>query len=384
MHIQQHPLIPATPGQSSTLTSLHYGPDDAATTVYIQASLHADELPGMLVAHHLRGLLDAAEAAGRLRGRVVLVPMANPLGLAQTLLHSQLGRFDLASGENFNRRYPQFAPDLAQDEALLAALGADAAANRTAVRAAVARWLDAHPPVTQLQSLRHTLMRLSHAADVVLDLHCDFQAAMHLYTEPACTDTLLPLAALLGARAVLVAEGSGGLCFDEVLSGLWWQLARELSGRYGADWLAQRPIPQGCASTTVELRGQCDVSHALAQPDAAAIFRYLVHLGVVQAVGDEAPLPELPCTPTPLTGSEDLSAPHGGVVAYLKEPGDEIFPGDVVAEVIDPVSGRTSPVVSQNRGVLYARHGLRWATTGMDLGKVSGAIPRRSGYLLTA
>jgi len=36
--------------------------------------------------------------------------VANPIGLAQTLLHDQMGRFDFASGENFNRLYTDFAP----------------------------------------------------------------------------------------------------------------------------------------------------------------------------------------------------------------------------------------------------------------------------------
>jgi predicted deacylase len=70
------------------------------------ASLHADELPGMLVIQHLRQHLQQAEAAGQLRGQVVLVPMANPIGLDQTWLQLQMGRFEMASGQNFNRHYP--------------------------------------------------------------------------------------------------------------------------------------------------------------------------------------------------------------------------------------------------------------------------------------
>jgi predicted deacylase len=74
--------------------------------VTIQGSLHADEVPGMLVAHHLRNHLDALEAAGRLTGEVVLVPMANPLGVGQWVLRGFQGRFELHSGENFNRHFP--------------------------------------------------------------------------------------------------------------------------------------------------------------------------------------------------------------------------------------------------------------------------------------
>ena len=77
--------------------SFHYGPAGSGRKVYIQASLHADELPGMLVAHHLRQKLLALEAQGALLGEVVVVPVANPIGLAQTLLRAPHGRFDLAT-----------------------------------------------------------------------------------------------------------------------------------------------------------------------------------------------------------------------------------------------------------------------------------------------
>lgn len=73
--------------------------------VYIQASLHADELPGMLVAWHLKRRLAELEQQGRLQREIILVPVANPVGLEQVLLDAPLGRFELQSGENFNRNF---------------------------------------------------------------------------------------------------------------------------------------------------------------------------------------------------------------------------------------------------------------------------------------
>lgn len=378
-----HPLLSPAIGTQRTLVSQHFGAAGAPPKVVLQASLHADELPGMLVLHHLRGLLQAAEAQGCITGEVVLVPMANPIGLNQTLLHSQLGRFELASADNFNRSYPPFADWLMEDgHAIAPQLGADPAANMATIRAAMHAALDRHAPVTELDSLRHTLMHLACDADVVLDLHCDFEAAMHLYTEPPCADKLLPLAALLGARAVLLAEGSGGRCYDEALSGVWWQLRQKLATAHGQAFVDSHPFPQGCASTTVELRGQTDVRHDLAQADAAAILAYLTLLGAV--AGPVPDIPALPCQPTPLAGTQVLMAPHSGVLTYLKTPGDDIAVGDVVAEVIHPATGQTSPVVSTVNGVLYARHIVRWATTGLEVGKISGAQAFRTGPLLSA
>ena len=106
MRTQQHPLPSSALGTQRHVTSLHFGPADSGRKVYIQASLHAEELPGMLVAHHLRQQLTALEAQGQLLGQVVLVPVANPVGLAQGLLHDSIGRFEMHAAENFNRHYP--------------------------------------------------------------------------------------------------------------------------------------------------------------------------------------------------------------------------------------------------------------------------------------
>ena len=109
MQEQRHSLPSIGSGTTRELVSLHYGTRTGARTggkkVYLQASLHADEVPAMLVAHHLRGALAECEARGEIDGEIVLVPMANPIGLAQTVLGHPFGRFDLTTGTNFNRGY---------------------------------------------------------------------------------------------------------------------------------------------------------------------------------------------------------------------------------------------------------------------------------------
>lgn len=244
-----HPLLSPSLGTSRTLRSLHFGTPGARPKVYIQAGLHADELPGTLVAHHLRTLLRQAEPT--LLGEVILVPLANPIGLSQRLDHKPMGRFELDSAENFNRHYPDLAKAVLPEVG--PRLGSDAAHNVALIRQAVAEYLLRWQPGTELHSLRHRLLSLAFDADVVLDLHCDGEAVLHLYTEEACWSALEPLARLMGCEAVLLAKSSGGLPFDECLSGLWWQLAQGF-----ATSGATHPIPQACASTTIELRGEAD------------------------------------------------------------------------------------------------------------------------------
>ena len=375
MRLEHHPLPSCSLGTQRCLTSIHFGQADARPKVYVQASLHADELPGMLVAHHLRRRLQEAERAGALRGEVVLVPVANPIGLAQRLDHRPLGRFELGTSENFNRHYPDLAA-LAWAR-VGAALGPDAQANVRGVREAVRQVLAEQPAVTELQGLRLTLMRLAADADVVLDLHCDSEAVLHLYSETACWPQLAPLAAWLGAETVLVADyGAGGQPFDEQLSGLWSQLAARLraEGR-------EVPLPQACASATVELRGEADVDHALAARDAEALVRYLQHLGAL--TGDPGTPPPLRCTPTPLAGTDILRAPHPGVIVFLAPVGARLQPGQAVAEIVDPLGERTTPLATAHGGTLYARSRERYAVAGMEVAKVAGSRPIRSGPLLS-
>ncbi len=376
MRRETHHLLSASLGSQRLLHSLHFGADSARPKVYIQGSLHAEELPGMLTAHHLRALLEAAEARGELRGQVVLVPMANPIGLGQRLDHKPMGRFELDSSENFNRHYPDMAA--AVFEQVRGRVGADAQANVSTVRAAVGDHLRAWEPATELDSQRRALLLLAHDADVVLDLHCDCEAVMHLYSEVACWPPLEPLARLLGCRAVLLAHESGGGPFDERLSGLWWQLAERLKAA-GID----APLPQACASTTVELRGEADVHHDLARQDAQALFHYLQHLGVLQADAPPA-LPPPACEPTPLAGSETLRSPVPGVLVFHAEPGQHLRAGDAVADVIDPVTNRVHVVRAGVAGVLYARVKDRYLHAGGEVGKIAGAVPFRSGNLLGA
>lgn len=371
-----HPLLSSSLGSFKTLTSFHFGTAGQGPKVYIQASLHAEELPGMLVAHHLRSLLAEADAAGQLRGEVVLVPVANPLGLAQRVDRKPMGRFDLDTSENYNRHYPNLAKAIEAE--VQGSLDQDGEGNVVRVRQAIAKYLASWAPATELQSLRRTLLTLAHDADFVLDLHCDCEGVMHFYTEEPCWPQLAPLAHYLGSEAILLARNSGSGPFDECLSGVWWQLGQTLqaSGR-------TVPLPQGCCSTTIELRGEADVTHALARADAQAIASFL-KLTKAWACDAVPAVPAPRCAATPLAGSETLYAQAPGLVVFAAQVGQTLSIGDLVAEVIDPINNHTHWVRAGVAGVLYARIRDRYITAGGELAKIAGATPYRTGELLGA
>ncbi|MES3013730.1 MAG: succinylglutamate desuccinylase/aspartoacylase family protein [Pseudomonadota bacterium] len=369
MHIRHHPLTGSPLGTQREIVSFHYGPQGTGRKVCVQASLHADELPGMLVAHHLRQRLAALEAAGQLRGEAVVVPVANPIGIGQTVLLANEGRFELGSGENFNRHYPALFDKVAP--LLEGRLGDDEAANAHIIRAALRSLIGSLPEDTELISQRKTLLGLACDAEVVLDLHCDAESLLHLYTGTALWPQAEPLARLTGARASLLAEESGDNPFDEACSQTWWQLEAHFRGRH--------PIPMGCLSVTLELRGEADVSHAMASADADALVAFLTHRGIVD--GPAPVLPPLRAPATPLAATDVLRAPVSGVVVYLRELGDAIRTGDVVFEIVEPISGAVHPVASRTDGLFFARESQRYTRAGRSLAKVAGAVAVRSGKL---
>ncbi|MFL6681875.1 MAG: succinylglutamate desuccinylase/aspartoacylase family protein [Burkholderiaceae bacterium] len=372
MKTVHHALTQGTPGVAIELQSLHYGTPGAGPKATLQAALHADEIPGLLVAHHLRARLAALEAQGRIVGEIVLVPVANPIGLAQRVLGAVEGRFELASGENFNRHYADVFDAVARR--VEGSLGADAQANVALIRAALREAAAALPARSTLESLRRTLLGLSIDADIVLDLHCDSEAVLHLYTETSVWRQVEPLARFLGCEAALLAEVSGDHPFDEACSTIWPRLA----ARFGA----ATPIPSACVAVTVELRGEADVAHDLAERDAQAIVDYLAWQGLV--TGAPAALPPARCEATPLAGSIPVNAPHAGVVAYLREPGARVVAGERLADLIEPMTGLVTPLVSPIDGVFYARETRRCVPAGAGVLRVAGREALRSGNLLTA
>lgn len=372
MQTRHHPLLSPAPGTQRELISLHYGRpgQNGVGKAYIQASLHADEMPGMLVAYHLRRQLDALQAAGRIPGEIILVPMANPIGLSQHLLHNHQGRFETTSGENFNRHYPDQIANVAR--AVEAELGPDAARNVRLLRLALKEAVTKSPVDTELQSLRRTLMSLSCDADIVLDLHCDAEGLLHLYTETPCGPQCETLARYLGARLTLLAQDSGDNPFDEACSQVWWKWAEHFRNRF--------PIPQACLSVTVELRGQADVEHDLARQDAQHIIDFLTHRGLI--AGQAPAMPAAVGDSRPLAGSMPIKSETAGVLTFVRRIGETVKAGDVLAHVIDPISNRVTELLSPVDGLLYARESPRFARAGMKVAKVAGLHATRSGKLL--
>jgi predicted deacylase len=68
---------------------------------------------------------------------------------------------------------------------------------------------------------------------------------------------------------------------------------------------------------------------------------------------------------------------------YRREVGEAVRAGDVIADLVDPVSGATTPLAAEVDGVLFTRLSHRYIIRGMNVAKIAGAKPFRAGSLLS-
>ncbi|CAI9418311.1 N-alpha-acetyl-L-2,4-diaminobutyric acid deacetylase [Pleomorphomonas sp. T1.2MG-36] len=319
------------PGLSYSLTVLRFaGSDPQAPKAYLQAALHGNELPGVAALHVLIPKLKAAEAEGRLKGSVTVVPFANPIGLNQFQWDDHQGRFFYGSRTNFNRA---FALIDRPDPALLS-VPDDVSCDRR---------------------LKATLQTLALDADLVLDLHCDNEGPNYLYMPAELWPHSADLAAALDCGAVLTFEGGTDASFDEAAF-----RPHLSSGNFERRVVA-----------TVELKGVHDVGPETARKDGDGLYRFLVGRGVI---ADAAAAPVGPFTGkgVPQSYVEMVRAPVGGMAFFHVKPGDVVKPGQLVAEMIPVPGDPPVPVHAVAPGLVLTRVLARAVRGSDDLLKIVG------------
>ena len=280
--------------QSYRLAVIRYRGSSGRPGAYLQAALHAEEQPGVAAIHELTRLLDRAEAEGRLLRNITLVPYANPLGLHQAVDGRVMGRFHLGSGVNFNRAFPLPPVNTGKQ---------------------------AEPPATPRadQALKAALVKLAAGHDVILDLHCDKEAALYAYCHAELWPSARDLAARLGVAAVMLWSGpeEGGAAFEEAVT------IERLPATTAKPFL----------SATVELRGQSDVDPDLARADARALYALLADRGMLS----DPALPSRPAWQGPAVRQDhvlNVSAPALGTLLFECPVGARVSEGQLLARIL--------------------------------------------------
>jgi len=369
-------LVGDTPGRSTELNYFRIGPPDAIKKVYLQAALHADEQPGILILHHLLQLLRDADAAGELNAQFVLFPMVNPLGMGDIEFGQHQGRYNRSSGVNHNRDWPVLYDVVGPG--LVAKLGADAAENILLIRDALREWAANLSRVTAFEQWRQCVISEACDADYVFDVHCDDDSLVHIFSIPQLAENMQQLANWTGAAATMLAEDSGGGSFDEVWPAVWLRLA---------DACPDKPVPLSVVSCTLEYRGQFDTFDHLNRQDAQNLYGYFQEQGLIsgKAVGEKNEA----AAPTDLRATEYLRAPQAGLLAYCVELGDWVEKGDRIADLIQ-LDGEgafvtRTPLLAGTSGQVISRMVTKYVWANANVSKIVGSeiLESRNGNLLS-
>ncbi len=375
--IERISLGSMSPGTERHLLVHRYGKAGARPKAYLQASIHADEIPAMMAAHHLIRLLDEAEKRGEIAGEIIVVPVANPIGLAQNVAGTHIGRSELRGGGNFNRNWPDMFDGLT--EAVESKLSPDADRNVAVIREAMGRRLANMRAEAEFSRLRLELYRLAFDADIILDMHCDDEALMHIYTTNDYWPDAKDLAAETGSRAVFLATDSGGQSFEEQIYLAFHKMRVAFGDKF--------PIPIAVLTSTIEFRGQFDVFDDLGAHDGKALYRFLQRRKIV--AGDPGPMPTLLCDATPRDGADYMRAPKAGILAYHVKLGDMVRKGDLIAEIIDPLAEDQSKARTEMRsvadGLVVSRCSKKLVAPGEGITMIAGkeSLAHRKGALLS-
>ncbi len=376
-HTVEINLPSQTPGVVHKLCKHTFSGGSNRRSVYIQAGLHADEHPGLLVIQHLLDHLQQLEQQGLIDGRIVVRPFANPVGMGQQVFGQLPGRFNLANGENFNRNFPNVVAKL---ESVLTTTR-PAHNDTAAMKALMLSALGDSIPAETVAANKYLLLHEALQHDLFIDLHCDTSSILHIYANSNQRERALRLATSMGVKAVFLEEEAGGFPLDEAYAKAWKTL-------YAKEFVDAEHLG---FSATVELRGQADVEDDIAEQDALGLLRFLCAEGLIQQKdASEHPTEAEQVIVYPLEGVAHMEATATGIIAWKKALGSAVQRGDIIAEILPldlQLGTPRIPVVSPVNGVLVARHHIRLVRAGQRIGMAAGTEPlpgRITGQLMHA
>ncbi|RWJ45237.1 MAG: hypothetical protein EOR30_27745 [Mesorhizobium sp.] len=332
------PLLPSSIGTQRHLTVHRFGNAKQGPKIYLQGGLHADEAPGMVVLSHLVKLLEARE--GEPSGEIVVVPCANPIGLSQRMQGHHAGRSDLGLGGNFNRSFPNLNPIVGEQLARLQREGriGDESSVKLALREA-ATTLVARD---ELESMKQTLLKLAVDADFVLDAHCADEAVVYAYVSNPEHPAANLLSRCIGSVATI-----GG-----IPESLDFPAACLLPWRAAKHFLPDVSVTEALTAT-LEYRGTRGLRDDVAMDDARGLIRFMEAVNILTPNGTPQPQSQIETCHTTLNCVDYVRASAPGVVIFSKGPGVQVYPGEEVAQILDPASGDRHSLKARGSGIIF-------------------------------
>ncbi|MCP4913285.1 MAG: succinylglutamate desuccinylase/aspartoacylase family protein [Oligoflexia bacterium] len=321
----QIPIKDLTNGDKLNLTLFRLTGDRPGPHIHIQSSVHGAELQGNAVIYELLKYFKENSFAGT----VTMIPLANPQASINKIGTATLGRFNSITGHNFNRNYVDIIDEMNFDLDAFIEENKDQGWDdlkktyKKTIFTLLKEYQDKISPrgLSENVKLNLVLQKLAASADIVLDLHTGPIATRYLYSaeyqKQSAKYFLFP-------HTLLIPNEFAG-AMDEACFSPWIYLHEALE---------EKGIrhPRDVEAYTVELGSEEKISSVEAREDARRILHYLCSKKVIEERPDIIHGDQYHC---PLDQYKTYYLPQGGLVEYLKHPGERFRAGEALYRILN-------------------------------------------------
>ena len=296
------------------------GSDSNSPSVYMQASMHASEIQGNAVLIELMEYFSQYQP----KGDIYMIPQCNPIGKDVFIGAWHQGRFDSATGDNWNRYY--FNPEINYESFVKEHITSSTALYKKAfeelLQQKIAKELSNVWELSRAKKLNLLVQQEAQKADFVLDLHTDTDAITYLYTPEFAKKN----AEKFGYKYTLVIGNSTDGALDEAIFVPWWSLQLEFK-KQGRD----EDVLKKCF--TLELGSEECISKNDAIMQTQGVLNYLKHKDIINSTFAIDRL-NSEVIHHDIANYKHIKATEGRLYEWFVKAGDSFKVGDVIGQYI--------------------------------------------------
>ena len=318
--IKNLPIQKLANGSKLTVQAYIFKGNKPGPKIYLQGNLHGPEVFGTAL---LLELIQAIKKMKKIRGELIVVPCANPMGVNQVSYNSMIGRYNHQSGVNWNRIFPILLQNTLKFTA-----------QRETVNLSIESKLAA------------TLHSLSSGSDYVLDIHTTgISSVEHLFTyswmHKEFSALNVPIHLTLDTKNVVGA-------FDE---------------SHVIPFLKSLPLEKITKVATWEAHCNSDIDNKVLKQRLSQMLNWLA------VVWNEKQ--------TQMTKIEiyskysHLYAPIAGYYSWITKVGDKVKKGEIYAFVYNPLSDKIMPIKAKFSFILLGIYGIPAIANGEQIGWIA-------------
>jgi predicted deacylase len=330
-------VITTTPsGHEKSINVIHVKGTGDGPHVHIQSSVHGSELQGNLVIHNLLSYLKKHE----INGSMTIIPLANPMATDNKVSTFTQGRFHPETGENWNRLYQDITNELNLDE-IIGAKDIKKVAKES-IQNALTKVYNTNSEYGHKSSsfLAYKLQSLASKADIVLDLHTGPIATDYLYARK---DNKERSRDLNFPHTILITNLFAG-AMDEASFMPWYTIEKHMQE---ANIISNNLFEV----YTIELGSEEYISSQKAKNQSQNILSFLSKRAVVN---ESIKIQNCSFYESDLENFVSYNTPKGGLVEYLKAPGEEILKGEPLYKIFlsDDLGFKEEEVLAVESGIV--------------------------------